>query len=193
MAYLVIAFSTREDGSQEARYSREFENESEASLHADIVRVTWVDPNITVEVREGGGSKNEGIVVYTNAPPAYDYHYVEVVNAEYARYTGNGGSHPIFRKILIHGRDEREKEYRRDYQCGRYASGMYSSLTEDEFNRGIENEMIEIIDEIDVPPPSLSGALCPDCYCPASIDDVGTTCSQCGRGIIIGSSFGDQS
>ena len=192
MSYLVIAFRTRKDGSQEALYSSEFETESDASLHADIVKVTWVGPDITVEVREGGGSKNEGIVVYTNAPPAYDYHYVEVVNPEFAQYTGNGGTHPIFRKILIHGRDEREMEYRRDYQCGRYASGLYSSMDSFEMGCAIGHGSIEPLAEIDVPAPSPSGALCADCYCPASIDDVGTTCQQCGRGIIIGSSFGDQ-
>jgi hypothetical protein len=191
MTFLVRAIECRADGTEETRYSREFDNESDASLHADMVHVTWVDPKIKVVVEEVGGSKSEGIIVYTNAPPEYDYSYVEVIDAEYARYAGHhGGTHPIFRKIAIHATSEKERLYRREYQCGRYASGLYTSLSQEDFDRSVELGMIEVIDRTEVPPPSITGAVCPDCHAPASIDDVGTVCNQCHRGIVIGSSFG---
>lgn len=130
-------------------------------------------------------------IIFTNAPPEYDYSYVEVINAEYAKYTGNGGSHPMIRKVAIHGKDEKESMFRREYQGGRYASGLYSTLNQEGIDASVECGLMEILPEVEVPPPSPSGALCADCLSPASTDDIGTTCRQCGRGFIIGSGTED--
>ena len=87
-------------------------------------------------------SKDHRIVVYTNAPQAYDYSYVEVIDPEFARYTGRGGSHPIIRKLLLH-----TDEWHREYQCGRYGSGMYSSFTQEEFDKWVTEGLIELIEK----------------------------------------------
>ena len=192
MSFKALAIQYRDDGTKETRFaSHEYETRHEAQMYADIIAVTWVDQSVHMEVVEVGGDENpEGIVVYTNAPPAYDYSYVEVVNAEFARYAGrHGGTHPTFRKLRIHAPTDRERTYRYDYQCGRYASGLYTSLSQADFDRSVELGMIEV--NVAVPPPSPTGAVCPDCHCPSSLEDVGTVCSQCHRGVVIGSGLED--
>jgi len=194
MTYKVLAIQYLPNGTQETRFtSREYETRHEAQMYADIVSVTWVDQTVHMEVIEVGGDENpKGIIVYTNAPPAYDYSYVEVIDEEYARFTGTGGTHPIIRKVAIHSTDEKERLFRREYQCGRYGSGLYSALTEEEMNESIGYGLAELIeDDVNVPPASPTGAVCPDCFCPASLEDVGTVCSQCHRGVVIGSGLED--
>ena len=82
---------------------------------------------------------DERIVLYTNAPQAYDYDYVEVLDPEVGRYTGTAGTHPVIRKLLLH-----TDEWHRDYQTGRYGSGMYSSFTQEEFDKWVEEGLIEL-------------------------------------------------
>lgn len=58
--------------------------------------------------------KSEMVTVFTTAPEAYDYAYVEVVNPKVA--TDKKGK--VFRELKI-------PTDRVEYQCGRYGSGLY--------------------------------------------------------------------
>lgn len=82
---------------------------------------------------------------FTNAPPAYDYHYVTTVCEEAGRFTGTGGSHPVLRCIVLDADD-----YRLNYQTMRYASGLYSVLTLAEWMEHVESGFIEVTKKCDL-------------------------------------------
>lgn len=82
---------------------------------------------------------------FTNAPPAYDYHYVTTVCEEAGRFTGTGGTHPALRCIVIDA-----DEYRLNYQTMRYYSGLYSVLTLAEWMEQVEAGLIEVTKKCDL-------------------------------------------
>ncbi len=128
-------------------------------------------------------------VFYTNALKDYDYHFVKELDPDVGRFTSGMDQEKPVRKVLMDG-----SEWQIDSQRMRYSSGLYPSLTEDELavwedhgwfipnppgDEKVEDDLPE------PPPPPGIDALCPQCGARGSINDVGTTCHLCGRGVFI--------
>ncbi len=64
------------------------------------------------------------VTLYTTAPEAYDYGYVERTPEPIGEMVSLRGAQPIYRV--------RMPEEHVDYQCGRYGSGLHPSLDESE-------------------------------------------------------------
>jgi hypothetical protein len=134
-------------------------------------------------------------IFYTNAPKDYDYHFVTELDADLGRFTSGTDCDKPIRRVMMTG-----DSWQIDSQRMRYSSGLYPSLTEEEIAVWEDNGWFVPNppgDENDgdlgwePPPPPDDSASCDHCSATHSIDDIGTTCRTCGRGIITSAS-GDE-
>lgn len=132
-----------------------------------------------------------GTVFYTNAPKDYDYAYVTELDPDVGRFTSGMDQDKPVRKLDINGPDWRIR-----HQRDRYSSGLYPSLDLAQYEEWVEAGFLILNppgeknsgDESAATPPPPADAYCAHCNASASMEDVGTTCHQCGgRGTIIAS------
>jgi hypothetical protein len=80
----------------------------------------------------------------TNAPEEYDYSGTvlssEVLTARFSERMGLRNGPRPFRRIEL---DDRESGYYRDYQIGRYHSGMYLVMTQEKYEQEVRDGYIE--------------------------------------------------
>jgi hypothetical protein len=83
-------------------------------------------------------------IYVTNAPEAYDYSGTvlssEVLTAHFSERMGLRNGPRPFRRIEL---DDRERGYYRDYQIGRYYSGMYLVMTQEKYEQEVRDGYIE--------------------------------------------------
>jgi len=79
------------------------------------------------------------MIIYTDAPIAYDYGHTVELDPVAGRLVNNGN--PV-REVEITAETEDWTIYLTQYQCGRYASGLYIRLTQEEFDEWVDGEMI---------------------------------------------------
>jgi hypothetical protein len=134
------------------------------------------------------------MIIYTNAPEDFDYHYVTELDPDVGRFTSGMDTDKPVRKLEINAPD-----WQIQHQRDRYSSGLYPSLTQEQFDEWLECEFVipampgdENSEDGHVemtPPPA--DAYCAHCSVAARLDELGTTCRSCGRGTVIASTTTD--
>jgi hypothetical protein len=128
-------------------------------------------------------------IFYTNAPKDYDYGCTDELDPDVGRLTSGMDQDKPVRKIDIRG-----DGWHAETQIMRNSSGLYPTLTEEQFEEWVEAEFLilnpggdENSDEApaeSTPSPGFD-ATCPQCGVSAHINAIGTTCRLCGSGVII--------
>ena len=129
-------------------------------------------------------------IYYTNAPKDYDW-YAKEIDADVGRLTSGIDTERPVRKISLDDANDIEISYQTD----RYLSGLFPLIPEDQWEEwlrlgfavagGDEKSSDDSADE----PPSPQGSYCADCGAIGSLEDAGTTCTKCGRGVLVHSAF----
>lgn len=128
------------------------------------------------------------MIFYTNAPKDYDYGCTDELDPDVGRLTSGMDQEKPVRKIHIRG-----DGWHAETQIMRNSSGLYPTLTEEQFEEWVEAGFLilnppgdenEDSDLPEPPPPPGYNAACPQCGVTHHIDDVGSACRSCGRGVV---------
>ena len=131
------------------------------------------------------------MIFYTNAPERYDYGFTYEVDPDVGNFTSGIGKDNPVRKI-----DIIDSGFNIENQTNRNSSGLYPTIDQEQMDDWLKYEYFipkgggdENSDaaESEATPSPLDAhcAHCAHCNSAARIDELGTTCRHCGRGIIV--------